>query len=79
MVKLIGLLFAAATLLGAAPDPKSQAKKQPCPKPVCEAPCVKDAPADVMCYLPKPGKPTTMSFACCCCGGGSGTSFKKLK
>jgi hypothetical protein len=50
---------------------------QRCPWPrTCMAPCLLDAPAQVLCKLPS-GKVQRTSFACCC--GGSGlNSFKPL-
>jgi hypothetical protein len=48
-----------------------------CPWPrTCMAPCILDAPAQVLCKYPD-GKVRQTSFACCCCGSGL-NSYKPL-
>jgi hypothetical protein len=50
---------------------------QRCPWPrTCMAPCLMDAPAQVLCRTPD-GKMQRTSFACCCCGSGI-NSYKPL-
>jgi hypothetical protein len=50
---------------------------QRCPWPrTCMAPCLMDAPVQVLCRTPG-GKMQRTSFACCCCGSGL-NSYKPL-